>query len=84
MNAQLQLGHALFQLGDNERALFCFQRVIELDPGFHPLAYKTIASIYVSKQDAAGAADALEAYLEHFPDAEDADKVRQILAKLRP
>jgi tetratricopeptide (TPR) repeat protein len=84
VNAQLQLGHALFKLGDYDRALFCFERVVELDPGFHPLAYKTMASIYVSKQDAAGAADALEAYLEHFPDAEDADKVRQILAKLRP
>ncbi len=84
VNAQLQLGHALFKLGDNDRAMFCFERVVELDPGFHPLAYKTMASIYVSKQDAAGAADALEAYLEQFPDAEDADKVREILAKLRP
>jgi len=84
VNAQLQLGHALFQQGDYDRALFCLERVVELDPGFHPLPYKTMASIYVSQQNAEGAADALEAYLEHFPDAEDADKVREILTKLRP
>lgn len=84
VNAQFQLGQALFKLGNNDRALYCFQRVVELDPRFQPLAYKTMASIYVSKQDAAGAARALEAYLEQFPDAGDADKVREILAKLRP
>ncbi|MDA2938373.1 tetratricopeptide repeat protein [Acidobacteria bacterium AH-259-A15] len=84
VNAQFQLGHASFKLGEKERALDCFQRVIELDPTFHPLAYKTLASLYVGRQDTAGAAQALEAYLTHFPDAADAPKVRQILAKLRP
>jgi tetratricopeptide (TPR) repeat protein len=84
VNAQFQLGHALFKQGDNDRALFCFQRVVELDPGFHPLAYKEMAAIYVSKQDAAGAANSLKAYLEQFPDAQDAEKVREILTKLRP
>ncbi len=79
VNAQFQLGQALFKLGDHDRALRCFEQVIALDPKFNPLAYKTLASIYVKRQDPQNAARVLESYLVHFPDA---DKVKQILARL--
>ena len=82
VNAQFQLGQAAFKLGDYDRARKCFEQVIALDPKFSPLAYKTLASIYVNKQDSQGAARALESYLVHFPDAADTEKVKQILAKL--
>lgn len=84
INALFQLGVASFKLGDHERALRCFEQVIALDPKFNPLAYKTLASIYVSRQDPRAAARALESYLVHFPEAADADRVRQILTKLGP
>jgi tetratricopeptide (TPR) repeat protein len=83
IHAQFQLGQAAFYLGDHERALVCFRRVIELEPKFAPLAYKTLAAIYVKKQDAQQAAQALESYLLQFPDAPDAEKVKQILEKLK-
>lgn len=82
VNAQFQLGQAAFKLGDHGRALKCFEQVIALDPKFNPMAYKTLASIYVTKQDPQAAARALESYLAQFPDAADAEKVKQILAKL--
>jgi len=82
VNAQFQLGQAAFKLGDHDRALKCFEQVIALNPKFSPLAYKTLASIYVNRQDPQRAARALESYLIHFPDAPDAEKVKQILARL--
>jgi len=84
VSAQFQLGEALFKLGQADRALECLQKSVELEPRFNPLAYKIISSIYVGRQDAAGAAGALEAYLQHFPDAADREKVEQILRKLKP
>ena len=83
INAQFQLGQASFQFGDKDRALECFQRVVELDPKFNPIVYKLLSSIYVNRQDAVRAADSLESYLTHFPDAADRDKVEQILVKLK-
>jgi len=82
INAQFQLGQAAFKLGRHDRALKCFEQVTGLDPKFSPLAYKTLASIYVSRKDTQGAARALESYLAHFPDAADAEKVKQILTRL--
>jgi tetratricopeptide (TPR) repeat protein len=82
INAQYQLGFALFSLGETERAAACFARVVELDPRFNPMAYKYLSSIRIKKGDAAGAADALESYLKNFPDAPDRDRVKQILSKL--
>jgi Tfp pilus assembly protein PilF len=83
VNAQFQLGVASFKVGDQERARACFEQVVALEPKFNPLAYKTLASIYVAGQDSQKAAWALESYLVHFPDAGDSEKVKQILAKLR-
>ena len=83
INAQFQLGQATFQLGDKDRALECFQRVVELDPKFNPMVYKLLSSIHVNRQDVVGAVDSLESYLTHFPDAADRDKVEQILVKLK-
>ena len=82
VNAQFQLGQAAFKLGDHDRAIKCFDQVIALDPKFNPLAYKTLASIYVTRQNPQAAARALESYLVQFPDAADAEKVKQILTKL--
>jgi len=82
VNAQFQLGQAAFKLGDHDRAIKCFEQVIALDPKFNPLAYKTLASIHVAKKDPQAAARALESYLAQFPDAADAEKVKQILTKL--
>ena len=82
VNAQFQLGQSAFKLGDHDRAIKCFEQVIALDPKFNPLAYKTLASIHVTKKDPQAAARALESYLAQFPDAADAEKVKQILAKL--
>jgi tetratricopeptide (TPR) repeat protein len=82
VNAQFQLGQAAFKLGDHDRAIKCFEQVIALDPKFNPLAYKTLASIYVTRQNPQAAARALESYLAQFPDAADAEKVKQILTKL--
>ena len=82
VNAQFQLGQAAFKLGDHDRAIKCFDQVIALDPKFNPLAYKTLASIYVTRQNPQAAALALESYLVQFPDAADAEKVKQILTKL--
>jgi tetratricopeptide (TPR) repeat protein len=82
VNAQFQLGQAAFKLGDHDRAIKCFEQVIALDPKFNPLAYKTLASIHVTKKDPQAAARALESYLAQFPDAADAEKVKQILTKL--
>lgn len=82
VNAQFQLGQAAFKLGDHQRALKCFEQVVALDPKFNPIAYKTLASIYVTRQDPQGAARALQSYLVHFPDAADAEKVKQILTRL--
>jgi tetratricopeptide (TPR) repeat protein len=82
INAQFQLGRAAFKLGDHDRAAPCFEQVVALDPKFNPMTYKTLASIYVNRQDPQGAARALESYLVHFPDAADAEKVKHILVKL--
>jgi tetratricopeptide (TPR) repeat protein len=82
VNAQFQLGHALFNLGDIARALSCFEQVVELDPKFNPMVYKYMSSIYIKRLNQAGAARSLESYLEQFPDAPDRDKVEQILKKL--
>lgn len=83
VNAQFQLGQASLKQGNQDRALQCFEQVIALDPKLSPMAYKTLASIYVNRQDPQSAARALESYLAHFPAADDAEKVRQILAKLK-
>ncbi|MBM3748811.1 MAG: tetratricopeptide repeat protein, partial [Acidobacteria bacterium] len=82
INAQFQLGQAAFKLGRHDRALECFDQVVKLDPKFSPLAYKTLASIHMTRKDPEGAARALESYLVHFPDASDAEKVKQILTRL--
>jgi len=82
VNAQFQLGFALFNLGEMDRSLTCFQRVVDLNPAFNPMAYKYISSIYVKKNNAAGAGKALRSYLAQFPDAPDRDRVEQILKKL--
>lgn len=82
VNAQFQLGVASFHLGGQERARVCFEKVVALDPKFSPVAYKTLASIYVKRKESEAAARALEAYLAHFPDAGDAGKVKEILSKL--
>ena len=82
VNAQFELGQASFKLGDSDQALECFRRVVRLDPRFNPMAYKIMTSLYVNKQDPAGAAGALEAYLVHFPDALDRARVEEILRKL--
>ncbi len=82
INAQYQLGFALFNLGETDRALSCFARVAELDPKFSPMACKYMSSIRIKKADSAGAARTLESYLAHFPDAPDRDRLEQILKKL--
>ena len=82
VNAQFELGQASFKLGDSDQALECFRRVVGLDPKFNPMAYKIMTSLYGNKQDPAGAAGALEAYLDHFPDALDRARVEEILRKL--
>ncbi len=84
VSAQFELGRASFKLGDSDQALECFRRVVRLDPKFNPMAYKIMSSIYINKQDTAGAASQLESYLNEFPDAPDRDKVERILEKLRP
>ncbi len=84
INAQFQLGQAAFRLNQPDRALSCFSRVIELNPTFNPMAYKIMASIYANQQEPFKAAEALELYLKHFPDAPDAAKVKEILTRLRP
>lgn len=84
VQAQFQLGQAAFQLGDQDRALACLTRSIELEPKFNPLAQKMLAAIYVKKQDTQAASQALESYLLHFPGAADTEKVRLILAKMKP
>ena len=48
------------------------------------MAYKMLASIYANKQEPFKAADALESYLANFPNAEDAEKVKAIVARLKP
>jgi hypothetical protein len=58
--------------------------VIALEPKFEPMAYKTLAAIFVAQQDRLRAAKALESYLLHFSSAPDTDKVKQILEKLSP
>ena len=82
VNALFQLGMASFKLGVHERAVACFERVAELEPKFNPMVYKTLASIHVSRRNPQAAARALETYLAQFPNAPDADKVKQILVKL--
>jgi tetratricopeptide (TPR) repeat protein len=82
INAQFQLGQAAFKLGEHDRAIQCFERVIALNPKFNPLAYKTLAAIYIHRKDSQGAARALQSYLAQFPDAPDAEKVKQILNRL--
>ncbi len=82
IQAQFQLGTASFKLGNHDRARQCFEQVIALNPKFSPIAYKTLASIYVNRQDGPAAIKALESYLAQFPDAPDAGKVKQILTKL--
>ncbi len=46
------------------------------------MAYKYLSSIYIKRFNSEGAAQSLKAYLEHFPDASDREKVEQILKKL--
>ena len=82
VNALFQLGVASFKLGVHKRAAECFERVAELEPKFNPLVYKSLASIHVASGNPRGASRALEAYLAQFPNAADAEKVKQILGKL--
>jgi tetratricopeptide (TPR) repeat protein len=82
INALYQLGFALFNLGQNDRALDCFGKVVQMTPSFNPMAYKYMSSICVKKGDPEGAARALEAYLAQYPDASDRDRVERILKKL--
>jgi len=82
INGQYQLGFALFNLGENDRALSCFTQVLEMNPSFNPMTYKYVSSIRVKKGDPDGAARALEGYLSQFPEATDRDRVQQILKKL--
>ena len=82
INAQYQLGFALFSLGENDRASDCFMQVLDVSPSSNPMIYKYLSSIRIKKGDADGAARALESYLAQFPDAPDRDKVQQILKKL--
>lgn len=82
VSARYQLAFSLFSLGENDRASDCFTQVLDTNPSFNPMIYKYLSSIRIKKGDADGAARALESYLTQFPDAQDRDKVEQILKKL--
>jgi tetratricopeptide (TPR) repeat protein len=74
---------AKFNLGDGAGAEEFARRAAELDFRHrNPKIQQLLAAILLRKQDAAGAAEQLKAYLQYAPDAKDAPAVRQKLAAI--
>jgi Tfp pilus assembly protein PilF len=75
-NVHFNLGAALYNKGEAERAAQEFQKVIELKPDLAD-AYKHLGFCKLSLNDSAGAVASMKKYLELAPDAPDAAEMRK-------
>jgi tetratricopeptide (TPR) repeat protein len=66
---------------DTQQAIAAFRKAVEIKPDYAQ-AYKQLAFALLGVGDKAGAAEALEKYVEYAPDAPDAAQMRAILGTL--
>jgi tetratricopeptide (TPR) repeat protein len=81
--ANSQLGLTYFELGRLELAEKYLRTAIKLDPGHFSHPQLPLADIYLRRNEPAQAADMLELFLKHHPDAPAAEKMREAIAGLR-
>jgi tetratricopeptide (TPR) repeat protein len=79
---RMQRGHTLLRLKSFDRAIEDYEAVIRLDPG-RVRAYYAIGIAYYNARDYANAVRWLKRYLDLAPEAEDREKVEQLIHSLR-
>jgi tetratricopeptide (TPR) repeat protein len=77
------LGRSQYGLKQTEPAETSLKTAIDLGGDQVKEAHRTLAKIYVEKQEYSKAADELETYLKVNPSAPDADQLRKTIAQLR-
>lgn len=83
INGHLWLGIALKRAGRLAEAEVALKRADELSNGKEADVHWHLAGLYSDQKRYKEAADELEKFLNNKPDARDAEKIRQLIAKLR-
>jgi tetratricopeptide (TPR) repeat protein len=83
VNATMWLGIALKKAGKLAQAEEALLRAREMSKGKAAQVHWQLARIYSEQKRYTEAADALELFLKHQPEARDAEKIRELIKQLR-
>jgi tetratricopeptide (TPR) repeat protein len=83
VEARTHLGTVAYFLGHLDEAMHHYEQALALDPDYAPAYFEMGAALRFGRHDLAGAVKAWEHFLALDPDAEEADRIRQLIAETR-
>jgi len=83
VEARTHLGTVAYFLGDLDEALHHYRQALALDPDYAPAYFEMGAALRFGSGDLQGAIDAWERFLKLDPEAEEAGRIRDLVAEAR-
>jgi tetratricopeptide (TPR) repeat protein len=83
VEARTHLGSVAYFLGHLDEALHHYEQALALDPDYAPAYFEMGAALRFGRGDLQGAIDAWERFLVLDPQAEEADRIRELIAEAR-
>ncbi|MBI5136086.1 MAG: tetratricopeptide repeat protein [Nitrospirae bacterium] len=83
LEARTHLGTVAYFLGDTDEALHHYRQVLALDPDYTVALFEMGAVLRYGKGDLQGAVDTWEHFLRLDPEAEEAARIRELVAETR-
>lgn len=83
VEARTHLGSVAYFLGHLDEALHHYEQALALDPDYAPAYFEMGAALRFGRGDLEAAIDAWEHFLQLDPEAEEADRIRDLVAESR-
>lgn len=83
VEARTHLGTVAYFLGDLDEALHHYEEALALNPDYAPAYFEMGAALRFGRQDLKGAVEAWEHFLSLDPDAQEAARIRELVAEAR-
>jgi tetratricopeptide (TPR) repeat protein len=83
VEARTHLGTVAYFLGNLDEALHHYEEALALNPDYAPAYFEMGAALRFGRHDLKGAIDAWEHFLSLDPDAEEAARIRELVAEAR-